>query len=212
MENLQKLGVEVVLGERVVSWPLNPGCVDGEEKHVTTDKGREFTADLVLMCTGQKPHVSLMASMCPESISPITNRIRVRPTMQISNGPLRPANTRANTIEKLGALSLHSLPTPPQSASSHEDGTEPSVALGQTEGSEEDHDLSHFFAVGDCAETGAIQAGHTAYWQAEVAARNILKMIKAGEASEEVGELEEYKVSIPSIKVTLGMVSYLLCL
>lgn len=123
--------------------------------------------------------------------------------MQISNGSLRPAASRANTIERLGALSLHHLPTPPPSASSHE----------ETHGEEEEHeDLSHFFAVGDCAETGAIQAGHTAYWQAEVAARNILRMIKSEEEDKEIEELEEYKVSVPAIKVTLGMVSLALYL
>jgi hypothetical protein len=156
------------------------------------------------MCTGQKPHVSLLAAMSPSAISPLTNRIRVKPTMQISNGPLRPIASRANTIERLGALSLHHLPTPPPSASSHED---PKSEEGEEEGHE---DLTHFFAVGDCAETGAIQAGHTAYWQAEVAARNILKLIKSEEEDKEVEELEEYKVSVPAIKVTLGMVSFLL--
>lgn len=147
-----------------------------------------------------------MAAMSPSSISPLTNRIRVLPTMQISPGPIRPAATRANTVERLGALSLHALPTPPSSASSIEDLDR--KASGGQEGEAEHPDMSHFFAVGDCAETGAIQAGHTAYWQAEVAARNILRMIRADEEDKEVEELEEYKVSVPSIKVTLGMVSH----
>ena len=48
LEGLQKLGVEVVLGERVVSWPENPEKLDGKTKLVHTDKGREFRADIVV--------------------------------------------------------------------------------------------------------------------------------------------------------------------
>lgn len=134
--------------------------------------------------------------------------------MQISSGPLRPAATRANTLEKLGALSLHGLPTPPPSDASGSGSGDSVVGQEQSKGEkEEEHmDLSHIFAVGDCAQTGAIQAGHTAYYQAEVAARNILRLIKADKAAAEGGEngkamveLEEYKVSIPAIKVTLGL-------
>lgn len=129
--------------------------------------------------------------------------------MQISTGPLRPVASRANTLEKLGALSLHSLPTPPSSATSDDDPESSAPVDGRTEkGEETSEDMSHIYACGDCAETGAIQAGHTAYWQAEVAARNILRMIKAEEEGKEVEELEEYKVSVPAIKVTLGLVSF----
>lgn len=210
MENLKSLGVETILGERVLTWPENPECLDGEEKLVTTDKGRQFTADIVLPCTGQRPHVSAMAALCPETISPLSGRIRVLPTMQVSVGPVRPAATRANTLQKLGQLSLHSFEA--SSSASERVGAEESDtatavdslemgANGDVKGKE---DLSHLFAVGDCAETGAIQAGHTAYYQAEVAARNILRMVRAEEGGEKE-ELEDYKVSIPAIKVTLGM-------
>jgi NADH dehydrogenase FAD-containing subunit len=91
--------------------------------------------------------------------------------------------------------------------------------------------LKHIFAIGDCAESGAIQAGHTAHWQAEVAARNILRLIERREgrgkgrsksaasagtvaaqgtsgvvvSGEE--ELEAYKPGLPSIKISLGLVS-----
>ena len=66
--------------------------------------------------------------------------------------------------------------------------------------------MSHIFAIGDCAETGAIQAGHTAYWQGEVAARNVLRLIERDDAGAGDAELEEYKAGVPAIKVTLGMV------
>ena len=211
IENLRRLGVETILGERVLTWPSNPENLDGEDKIVTTDKGRTFTADIVLPCTGQKPHVTAMAALCPETISPTSGRIRVRPTMQVSNGPVRPVATRANTLEQLGALSLHS-PEPSGGGGSDADSAVTAVDSAtafdsdsaEGEKGKGKEDLSHLFAVGDCAETGAIQAGHTAYYQAEVAARNILRLIKADEGGE-VEDLEDYKVSVPAIKVTLGM-------
>lgn len=42
------MGVEVVLGERVVTWPDEPETLDGKTKYVTTDKGRTFEADIVV--------------------------------------------------------------------------------------------------------------------------------------------------------------------
>jgi NADH dehydrogenase FAD-containing subunit len=108
--------------------------------------------------------------------------------MQILTHP-KPIPSRANTAERLANLTLQPLPTPPSS-----DHSEP------------EEDLRHIFAIGDCAETGAIQAGHTAYWQAEVAARNVCRMIEKqeGRAKE---TLESYKPGAPCIKLTLGLVS-----
>ena len=48
MKGLNKLGVNVVLGERVVEWPDSPERLDGRIKKVVTDKGSEFEADLVV--------------------------------------------------------------------------------------------------------------------------------------------------------------------
>jgi len=109
--------------------------------------------------------------------------------MQILTHP-KPVPSRANTAERLANLSLQPLHTPPSS-----DHSEP------------EEDLRHIFAIGDCAETGAIQAGHTAYWQAEVAARNVCRMIEKqeGRAKE---TLESYKPGAPCIKLTLGLVSH----
>jgi len=38
----------VVLGERVMTWPEDPEHLNGKTKILTTDKGREFRADLVV--------------------------------------------------------------------------------------------------------------------------------------------------------------------
>lgn len=78
-------------------------------------------------------------------------------------------------------------------------------------GHEDSHSLErldHIFAIGDCAETGAIQAGHTAYYQGEVAVRNILSLIEQREGRIKKAELERYKPGAPSIKVSLGLVCH----
>ncbi|KAF9257141.1 FAD/NAD(P)-binding domain-containing protein [Marasmius fiardii PR-910] len=59
----------------------------------------------------------------------------------------------------------------------------------------------HIFCVGDSADAfDAIKAGHTAYWQGEVAGRNIVRLVKGGEEP-----LEEYYPGLPAIKVSLGL-------
>ncbi|KAG2122734.1 hypothetical protein DEU56DRAFT_831502 [Suillus clintonianus] len=70
----------------------------------------------------------------------------------------------------------------------------------------------NIFVVGDAADAfDAIKAGHTAYYQAEVAAKNILRLIHRDEkggiaANDELdSELEEYVPGPPAIKVSLGM-------
>lgn len=228
---LEKLGVEVVLGERVTTWPEEPERLDGRTKVVRTDKGGVYEADLVLPCTGQKPHVSFMADLSPSSISKTTSRIRVRPTMQVSNGPSCAASSSSSVAasgqisqddtptDRLAGLSLGAAPpTPPASAGDER----PPHGFGNRR---RQPNLDHMFAVGDCAETGAIQAGHTAYWQAEVAARNILRLIereRAAHGEQDVDDegvvdeerrkmaeepLEDYKPGPPAIKVSLGLVS-----
>jgi hypothetical protein len=127
-----------------------------------------------------------MAELAPDAISPTSKRIRVLPTLQVSTDP----NTEQHTLERLASLSLSSPPTSPSSPS-----TRPADRL----------DLSHIFAIGDCADTGAIQAGHTAYWMGEVAARNVVRLI-AREEGRGDDELEVYKYGKPAIKVTLGLV------
>ncbi|KAJ7040603.1 hypothetical protein C8F04DRAFT_1219734 [Mycena alexandri] len=82
----------------------------------------------------------------------------------------------------------------------------------QNEEEQEDTETTpypHIFVVGDAADAfGAIPAGHNAYWQAGVAARNVLALIAAGESSraeDEDVELERYTPGPPAIKVSLGL-------
>lgn len=67
----------------------------------------------------------------------------------------------------------------------------------------------HVFAIGDAADAfGAVNAGHNAFFQGEVAARNILKLVKreSGGCTEDI-VLDKYAPGAPAIKVTLGLVS-----
>ena len=84
---------------------------------------------------------------------------------------------------------------------------------------------AHVFAVGDAADAfGAVNAGHNAFFQGEVAARNVVRLVKAaeraaaaeseaegkgvdGEEEDEDLTLEKYNPGPPAIKVSLGLVS-----
>jgi NADH dehydrogenase FAD-containing subunit len=91
------------------------------------------------------------------------------------------------------------LAPPPRSIHRHETASSTSGELIE----------DRIFAIGDCADAfGAIQSGNSAYWQAEVAAKNVLRLIKRREGGE-AEELQEYNPNPPMIKITLGMVSAL---
>ncbi|CCO35158.1 Apoptosis-inducing factor 2 [Rhizoctonia solani AG-1 IB] len=62
--------------------------------------------------------------------------------------------------------------------------------------------LPHIYAIGDAADAfGAIKAGHTAHWQAEVASKNIIASILSR-------PLTSYEPGPPAIKITLGLRHY----
>ncbi|CAE6493754.1 unnamed protein product [Rhizoctonia solani] len=62
--------------------------------------------------------------------------------------------------------------------------------------------MPHIYAIGDAADAfGAIKAGHTAHWQAEVASKNILASISSQ-------PLTLYEPGPPAIKLTLGLRHY----
>lgn len=228
IDKMAKLDIDVVLGDRVISWPDDPEVFDGRIKTIRTQGSRSFAADLILRCTGQKPHVSLMADLSPSSISASTSRIRVHTTMQVSSGsvgspsgmPTTPGDIIHEQMADAHPGSAHPGPGVPSSAI---DGDSQPSHGGEAEIGP---DLHHIFAIGDCAETGAIQAGHTAHWQAEVAARNILRLIerRSAEQSKVVPNnensavdatrqevirepLESYVPSPPAVKISLGLVS-----
>ena len=65
------------------------------------------------------------------------------------------------------------------------------------------------FVVGDAADGfGAIKAGHNAFFQGEVAARNVLRLVRRREdRAAEPEALEKYAPGGRAIKVSLGRVS-----
>lgn len=137
--------------------------------------------------------------------------------MQLRTDPIEDESSRGTPIDQLSNLNLNGtesgtgtgnanghgngnvMPTPP--SSEDERHSRPKGSNGPDR-----PDLRHIFAIGDCAETGAIQAGHTAYWQAEVAARNLCRLIERQEGRGKE-TLESYKPGLPCIKLTLGLVS-----
>ncbi|KIR53782.1 hypothetical protein I315_03908 [Cryptococcus gattii Ru294] len=167
-----------------MTWPNEPEMHDGKTKYATNNKGRTFQADIILPCTGQRLHISLMAELNPALISPMTSRIRVLPTQQQFSESSTPTDTAPWTFSS-------------------------SSLIGSDEAQlQTQEDYNHIFAIGDCAQTRAIQAGHTAFGQGEVAARNILRLIaKEEEGVEKTNdeELEEYEAPKPAIKLTLGI-------
>ncbi|KAI0338798.1 iron uptake cluster protein [Trametopsis cervina] len=185
LSTLTGMGVKVVLGERLdlSSPPKVTTNAEGQpERVVRTQSGKELQAGLVLLCTGQTPNTGMMREMLPDSIvpdGPSKSMVGVKRTMQVAVPVLDSSDLLEDSVE-------------------NED---------EDEDEDDDADLRavhpHIFAVGDAADAfGAIKAGHTAYYQAEVAARNILKLIS--QASPDI-ELERYFPGEPAIKVSLGL-------
>lgn len=82
-------GIKTRLGSRVVIPPSGsfPSFQPGKTFDVELQDGSKVQADLVLMCTGQTPRSSLLASFAPDAITK-DGFIDVSPTMQI-----QPAST-----------------------------------------------------------------------------------------------------------------------
>ncbi|MBW0476525.1 hypothetical protein O181_016240 [Austropuccinia psidii MF-1] len=206
---LKKFGVNVVLGERVNLAKLGK---DLEERSQCDDQrsiivesmsvgDKQWEADYVLLCTGQLPNTALMAQFCPLAVPGGTasgashGLIRVNRALQVSPSTLGPspvhsATGRPTTCE-CGSATLRNDPTSPKTIAP----------------------LSRVFAIGDCIDGfGSIKAGHVGWNQAEVAARNIVKLATVAESGGDIAEvsntdgpLESYEPSPPMIKLTLGL-------
>ncbi|KAG2136600.1 uncharacterized protein EDB93DRAFT_1168540 [Suillus bovinus] len=229
LQGLQELNVRVILGERLDFESLQHKSTkqdSSEPRVVRTVSGLEISADLLLLCTGQAPNTELLRDMDHRAVSPDTGLARVLRTMQLCVPPrsLEPLEFHAddvlhclkkltlNTEERIGQSEL----SPFSRSIAHADipSTSP---LSSTETLVEPYPCQktlypNIFVVGDAADAfDAIKAGHTSYYQAEVAARNILRLISRDEkvgiaAGDDLDlELEEYAPGPPAIKVSLGM-------
>ncbi|OOF96832.1 hypothetical protein ASPCADRAFT_4875 [Aspergillus carbonarius ITEM 5010] len=77
LQELEALGVRVVLGQRVVD--------EGEDGgSVRLKSGEVVPCDCLVKCVGQRPNSALVRSMSPLSVSE-TGHVRVRPTLQIAD-------------------------------------------------------------------------------------------------------------------------------
>lgn len=144
------------------------------------------------------------------------------------------ADVREGTADPVlsAALASRTSSPAPSESSLSSDGTD-ELAAEPTDDAHLRTPHAHLFCVGDAADAfGALKAGHTAYWQAEVAARNIVRLVRADEARAalaqrgaelgveeaarledvvaEGGRLEKYVPGEPAVKVSLGLVSFFL--
>ncbi|KAG1802431.1 hypothetical protein EV424DRAFT_1647762 [Suillus variegatus] len=229
LQGLQELNVRVILGERLDFESLQRTSAtqgSSEPRVVRTLSGQEISADLLLLCTGQTPNTGLLRDMDPRTVSPDTGLAHVLRTMQLCVPPpsFEPHKLRADDV--LHCLKKLTIDTEEEVEQSELSPSSLSVArtdipatspLSSTETLVEPYLCQktlypNIFVVGDAADAfDAIKAGHTSYYQAEVAARNILRLIPRDEkveiaAGDDLGsELEEYAPGPPAIKVTLGM-------
>ncbi|PBK68507.1 FAD/NAD(P)-binding domain-containing protein [Armillaria solidipes] len=178
LQSLESLGIDVILGERLETSSADKYNEAGQ-RVVSTLSGRDIATDLMLLCTGQKPNTALLKDMDPNTVDVQTGLARVLRTLQLSDLKTDPDTLPAD----LAKISL--------------DGNADPV---QDEGKAKTH-YPHIFAIGDAADAfGAIKAGHNAYFQGEVAARNVLRLINDSDEP-----LELYTPGLPAIKVSLGL-------
>ncbi|KAH6605772.1 apoptosis-inducing factor [Trichoderma cornu-damae] len=90
-EGLERLGVELILEERVVDEDAASGVV-------TLQSGRKITCDFFMNCTGQKPLSDVVTNLSPSSISS-TGHIKVKPTLQIADDSLPHVYTCGDVAE-----------------------------------------------------------------------------------------------------------------
>ncbi|KAF7319844.1 Glycoside hydrolase family 5 protein [Mycena kentingensis (nom. inval.)] len=232
LQELESLGVDVVLGERL---DLTSVPTDKDQSRATvvrTLSGREISADLVLLCTGQTPNTELLSAFDENTVDPETRLAHVLRTMQLG---LLPAASEVASPEPVDVPVPAPVPEPTTAedsaalleaalaqialqeeeaaaAAAADDFDSDSDAEGFfTDESESEFSLDtettpypHIFVVGDAADAfGAIPAGHNAYYQAEVAAKNVLALIHSPEDADP--ELTRYVPGAPAIKVSLGM-------
>lgn len=159
MEGLKELGVSVLLSSRV---DLRSAEDHDGKRTLRTVDGRRIGAELVLLCTGQRPNTSLLARLSPLSVSAQTGLVNVLRSLQLGPG------------------------SDPDSGSHTPGPVSP---------------MPHIFVIGDAADAfGALNAGHTAWVQAEVAARNVGRLILGSDEA-----LERYVAPPHAIKVSLGL-------
>ncbi|EGF98553.1 uncharacterized protein MELLADRAFT_118511 [Melampsora larici-populina 98AG31] len=192
---LKEFGIQTVLGERVNLIKLNQDLVSQAEGKIDVirvesirDSDLYWEADLVLLCTGQTPNTSLMAEFCPLSV------------------PGGRGSNQYITTNRFLQLSPSSFgPSPVQMEFGQPISCDCAQSNEERKSLDDQVVWKKVFAIGDCIEGfGALKAGHTGWNQAEVAVRNVLGLVD-GLVNGYQKDLEEYVISPPMIRLTLGL-------
>ncbi|KAM5345841.1 hypothetical protein ACJ41O_011702 [Fusarium nematophilum] len=80
VEGMEKLGVELILEDRVVNEDKDAGAV-------TLRSGKVIECDYFVNCTGQRPASDILKDLAPNAISE-SGHIKVKPTLQIDDPSL----------------------------------------------------------------------------------------------------------------------------
>lgn len=171
VSKLEELGVKVALKARVDLSSVSPSPTVEKERTVRTLAGETLGAEYILLCTGQKPNVTLLEELLPSCVNHQSGAAYVTRTMQLAHVP------------------------------EGEDETfEPVISA-----------YPHIYVVGDAADAfGALKAGHTAWGQAEIAADNVVALVKSTKSNkvwsfQQDVQLKHYVPPPPAITVSLGL-------
>jgi apoptosis-inducing factor 2 len=151
-----------------------------------TTTGIELAVSLVLLCPGQVPNTALMKELVPDSIvteGDSQGMVYVKRTLQVAILISKADVEEDDVTDKLSSLNV-------TEGAPFQDAAPVLVEESNTPESteaEDDAHLSvpypHIFCVGDAADAfGAINAGHTAYFQSHVASENIIALARAHDA------------------------------
>ncbi|KAE9397482.1 FAD/NAD(P)-binding domain-containing protein [Gymnopus androsaceus JB14] len=235
LDTLQASDIQVILGERLDMNSTSDTVIKTNEQGqriVRTMQGREVVADLILLCTGQKPNTHFISEMDSRCVNPRDGLAHVLSTMQL--GVLSPPSAFSSecttpAMSESSSLSNSDILSPEKEleealaqvalaeADENNAGFAPSDLPKDSEETVEKEitPYPNIFVIGDAADAfGAIPAGHTAYYQGEVAARNILRLIRRSKHEVNSSEMnilkeepmESYEPGLPVIKVSLGLV------
>ncbi|KAL1710001.1 hypothetical protein EV121DRAFT_252137 [Schizophyllum commune] len=83
---LTEMNVRLVLGSRLNLDDVDPDVMD-EGRVLKTASGESIPAELILICTGQKPNTHFIRDMAPSTINPSNNLVYVRRTLQLADPP-----------------------------------------------------------------------------------------------------------------------------
>lgn len=239
---LEELGVKLVLGERLAlregcpkgsSTALDPEentSLTKEEqqarpihqpsdalhsglKRVRTTGGKEFICDLLMLCTGQQPNSSLMASFSSSSVDPHTRLVRVLPTLQVAldntlPGPFDATPPCGDCDCFLDKKAAGSTLDDRQLEHLDEHNQEDASKLQPSR-------IPNVYAIGDVADAfGALCAGYQAWNAADIAAENIVRDIgssasldghSAMTTQQEPAELLTFTPAPNMLKLSLGL-------